>query len=63
VGEVRGGRVKLEEYVVPLGLKAGFDCEGIMINQQTFTKTANIWGISNNTKGTNTNRIVIFRKD
>ena len=63
VGEVRGGNVKLEEYVVPLGLKAGFDCESIMINQQTFTKTANIWGISNNTKGTNTNRIVILRKD
>ncbi len=63
VGEVRGGRVKLEEYVAPLGLKAGFDCEGIMINQQTFTKTANIWGISNNTKGTNTNRIVILRKN
>ena len=55
--------MKLEEYVVPLGLKAGFDCEGIMINQQSFTKTANIWGISNNTKGTNTNRIVILRKD
>ncbi|MFH1006515.1 MAG: DNA methyltransferase [Candidatus Latescibacterota bacterium] len=63
VGEVRGGRVKLEETVVPLGLEAGFGCEGIMINQQTFTKTAHIWGVSNNTHGTNTNRIVIFTKD
>ena len=63
VGEVRRGNIKLEEYVVPLGLKAGFDCAGIMINQQAFTKTANIWGISNNAKGTNTNRIVILRKD
>ncbi len=62
VGEVQGGKVKLEEYVIPLGLKAGFFCEGIMINQQEFTKTANIWGISNNEKGTNTNRIVIFKK-
>jgi len=62
VGEVRGGKIKLEEYVVPLGLAAGFECLGIMINTQVFTKTANIWGVSNNKKGTNTNRIVIFRK-
>jgi hypothetical protein len=62
VGEVRGGRIKLEEYVVPLGLNAGFECIGIMINLQEFTKTANIWGVSNNKKGTNTNRIVLFIK-
>lgn len=63
VGELRGGDIRLEEYVVPLGLNAGFKCEGVMINQQKFTKTANIWGVSNNEKGTNTNRIVIFKKD
>jgi hypothetical protein len=62
VGEVRGGKIKLEEYVVPLGLNAGFECLGIMINLQEFTKTANIWGVSNNKKGTNTNRVVIFYK-
>jgi DNA methylase len=62
VGEVRKGKIKLEEAVVPLGLKAGFDCAGIMINEQHFTKTANIWGIANNSAGTNSNRIVIFRK-
>jgi len=62
VGEIRNGKIKLEEYVVPLGLNAGFDCVGIMINQQKFTKTANIWGINNNSAGTNTNRIVLFRK-
>ena len=62
VGEVRGGVVKLDECIVPLGVDAGFECEGILINQQTFTKTANIWGIKNNKKGTNTNRIVIFYK-
>jgi len=28
-----------------------------------FTKTSNIWGIDNNTCGTNTNRIVVFKKD
>lgn len=62
VGEVRKGKTKLEEFVVELGLQAGFFCEAIMINQQQFTKTANIWGVANNSKGTNSNRIVIFRK-
>jgi hypothetical protein len=62
VGEVRKGTVKLDEHVVPIGLKAGFTCEGILINKQSFTKTANIWGINNNKAGTNTNRIVLFRK-
>lgn len=62
VGEVRKGKVKLDEHIVPLGINAGFKCEGIIINLQNFTKTANIWGIKNNEAGTNTNRIVIFRK-
>jgi DNA modification methylase len=62
VGEVRNGSINLDEHVVPLGLKAGFLCEGILINEQQFTKTANIWGIHNNRKGTNSNRIVIFQK-
>ena len=62
VGEVRRGEVRLEEIVAPIGIEAGFDCEAVLINSQRFTKTANIWGISNNRLGTNTNRIVIFRK-
>lgn len=62
VGEVRNGKIKLEEAVLPLGLNAGFDCEAIVINAQEFTKTANIWGVSNNSSGTNSNRIVVFRK-
>lgn len=62
VGEVRNGSIKLDEYVISLGESAGFNCEGIVINQQVFTKTSNIWGVSNNDKGTNTNRIVIFSK-
>ena len=62
VGEVRRGVVRLEEIVAPIGIEAGFDCEAVLINAQQFTKTANIWGISNNRLGTNTNRIVIFRK-
>ncbi|MCK5075838.1 MAG: DNA adenine methylase [Calditrichia bacterium] len=63
VGEVRSGKVKLDESVVPLGTNAGFKCEGIVINEQQFTKTSNIWGIKNNTKGTNSNRIVILYKE
>ena len=62
VGEVRKAEVKLEEIVAPLGLEAGFECTAILINSQRFTKTANIWGIHNNRSGTNSNRIVLFRK-
>jgi hypothetical protein len=63
VGEIRNKAVKLDEHVVPLGVKAGFTCIGIIINEQYFTKTSNIWGVDNNEKGTNSNRIVIFRKN
>ncbi|MEW5786102.1 MAG: DNA methyltransferase [Bacillota bacterium] len=62
VGEVRRGRIRLEEAVIPLGLEAGFKCIAVLINRQEFTKTANIWGIKNNTAGTNSNRIVLFFK-
>ena len=62
VGEVRRGEVRLEEVVAPIGIAAGFECEAVLINAQRFTKTANIWGISNNRLGTNTNRIAVFRK-
>jgi hypothetical protein len=62
VGEVRNGRIKLEDYVVPLGVTSGFVCEAVLINSQQFTKTANIWGISNNKSGTNSNRIVVLSK-
>jgi len=33
----------------------------VLINSQQFTKTANIWGVSNNRMGTNTNRIVVLQ--
>ncbi len=62
VGEVKQGTLKLDEYTVPLGIAAGFECRGILINLQKFTKTSNIWGIDNNHSGTNTNRIVLFQK-
>jgi DNA modification methylase len=62
VGEVQRGRIRLEEAVVPCGLAAGLELVLVMINQQEFTKTAHCWGVSNNSEGTNTNRIVLFRK-
>ncbi len=62
VGEIRNGTIRLDEHVVPLGIQAGFRCEGILVNSQQFTKTSNIWGIKNNKRGTNTNRIVLFHK-
>jgi len=63
VGEVRGGKVKLEEAVVPVAVEAGLNPLLILINDQKFTKTANCWGVDNNSKGTNTNRIVVFRNE
>jgi DNA modification methylase len=62
VGEVKNRTVNLDEHVVPLGKNAGFECNGILVNFQEFTKTANIWGVRNMKSGTNTNRIVLFRK-
>lgn len=62
VGEVRGGKVKLEESVLPCGVASGLEPLLVVINAQQFTKTANCWGIRNNSKGTNTNRIVVFKK-
>lgn len=62
VGEVRKRTLNLDEIILPLGERAGFVVERIMINTQKFTKTSNIWGIRNNQDGTNTNRIVLFRK-
>jgi hypothetical protein len=62
VGEIRKGNLELDKIIVPLGEKAGFKCEGILINQQDFTKTSNIWGVDNNESGTNSNRIVLLNK-
>ena len=62
VGEVRSGKIKLEEAVIPCGVQAGLEPVLVLINDQKFTKTANCWGVDNNDKGTNTNRVVVFRK-
>jgi hypothetical protein len=63
VGEIRKGTLRLEEYIVPPGISAGFSCKAVMINSQAFTKTSHIWGVDNMGCGTNTNRIIIFKKE
>ncbi len=63
VGEVRHGKVKLEEAVIPCGIEAGLTPLLVLINDQKFTKTANVWGVDNLKKGTNTNRVVVFKKE
>ena len=62
VGEVRGGKILLESFVVPAAAEAGLEPLMVLVNDQVFTKTSNCWGVENLRKGTNTNRIVLLRK-
>ncbi len=62
VGEVRNGKVFLERLVWEAAEGLPFERLFVMVNQQEFTKTANCWGVKNNAKGTNTNRIVILKR-
>jgi DNA methylase len=62
VGEVRGGKILLERLVWEAAEGLPFARLFVMVNQQQFTKTANCWGVRNNAKGTNTNRIVVLRR-
>lgn len=62
VGEVRNGKVKLEESIAEVGHASGLEPLFVLVNEQNFTKTSNCWGVSNQKKGTNTNRVVVFRK-
>lgn len=62
VGEVKGGKINLEDEVLKILYEIGFKDIQILINKQTFSKTSNIWGIENNKKGTNSNRVLLIRK-
>ena len=62
VGEIRNGSLQLEHEVILAAQQAGLVAENILINTQHFTKTANCWGVANNRKGTNSNRIVVLRR-
>lgn len=63
VGEVRNGTIELEQLVLNAVEGLPFEPLCVLINVQEFTKTANCWGVGNNTKGTNTNRVVILRRE
>lgn len=60
VGKVR--KIDLEREVARAAINAGFKIKYILVNNQRFTKTSNIWGVKNNAKGTNTNRILLLTK-
>ena len=62
VGEVRNGKVLLDEEVLKSIVDLPFELVEVLINQQEFTKTSNCWGISNNKSGTLTNRIVVVQR-
>ena len=62
VGEVRNATIKLEDLVYAAVRDAEVPVEiiGVLVNQQEFSKTSNVWGVTNNRKGTNTNRVVMM---
>ncbi len=62
VGEVQQGKVLLEKTVVEAAAEKSLPLKihGVLVNRQSFTKTANAWGVKNNAKGTNTNRVVLM---
>jgi hypothetical protein len=62
VGEVRKGKLQLENLVIPAAQSAGLKPVLVLVNEQTFTKTSNCWGVSNMSSGTNTNRVVLLQK-
>ena len=62
VGEVRNATIQLEDLVYAAIRDAQLPVEilGVLVNQQDFTKTSNTWGVTNNRRGTNTNRVVMM---
>ncbi len=62
VGEVRQGKVALEQAVLRAARDLPLKPLAVVINSQIFTKTAQCWGVDNNSKGTNSNRIVVLER-
>jgi SAM-dependent methyltransferase len=62
VGEVRRGKLKMEELVIPAAKTAKLVPVLVLINSQKFTKTSNCWGVTNQIAGTNTNRVILLQK-
>ena len=61
VGEIRNGSLLLDQVVADVARGTAWEPVCIVVNEQTFTKTSNTWGIDNNRAGTNSNRIVVMR--
>jgi DNA modification methylase len=64
VGEVarRGVRHDLDEHIAERAARTGFAVVAVLVNQQRFTKTAHIFRVTNNRRGTNTNRMVVLQR-
>jgi len=71
VGDINLGKrsINLDEEVISisdelLSVEPDYclEVEYVLVNQQCFTKLANCFGVTNNRKGTNTNRLVVLRK-
>ncbi len=63
VGEVRNQEVRLEEVVLQAIQDLSYNVLGVLVHEQEFTKTSHCWGVNNNSKGTNSNRIVVVQVD
>lgn len=63
VGEVKKGKniIPLDDHVLEAGISAGLEWSRTYINTQKFTKLSNCWKVSNNEKGTNSNRCVVLQ--
>ncbi|MDF3820224.1 DNA methyltransferase [Leptospira sp. 96542] len=64
VGEVKKGNtiLNLDEDVVRMSLGTGLVWTKTYVHTQNFTKLSNCWQVSNNEKGTNSNRCVVLKK-
>ncbi len=62
VGEIAARKVQLEIEALQIATNVGFEAECVVINNQDFTKTAHLWGVTNGARGTNSNRVVVLRK-
>jgi len=62
VGESRNHGVNLDVFITPIGKDVEFVIEQAQIDTQDFINSLNPWGVSNNSKGTNTSRVVFLQK-
>ena len=62
VGEIRRGSLLLDRVVAEVAQETAWEPVCVVINEQTFTKTSNVWGVDNNKRGTNSNRIVVMQR-